>query len=91
VWQANRRIGARFPEGEKVSLLIYVFRPEVKRIKWVPKVLSPVIKDRGAKLITNVHLVSKLRMRGAIPPNSCGALLIRGTILHTYLSIYLSI
>jgi len=36
-------------------------------IQWVPGALSLGIKWPGVKLITNLHLVPRSRMRGAIP------------------------
>jgi len=41
-------------------------------IQWVPGALTPGVKRPGMKLTTHLHLVPRLRMRGAIPhlPNA---------------------
>jgi len=36
-------------------------------IQWVPGALNLGVKRRGVKLTTHLHLMPRLRMRGAIP------------------------
>jgi len=42
--------------------------PTQPPIQWVPGILSRGYSGRGVKLTTHLHLVLRLRMRGAIPP-----------------------
>jgi hypothetical protein len=44
-------------------------------IQWVPRSLFSRVKRRGVKLTTHLHLVPRLRMRGAILDSWCCALL----------------
>jgi len=50
-------------------------------IQWVPEAgcLSSGLSGRGVKLTTHLHLVPRLRLRGAIPPL---AIHIQGVVLN---------
>ena len=45
--------------------------PSKPSVEWVVGTVSPGVKHRGVKVTTHLHVVLKLRMRGAIPLLHC--------------------
>jgi hypothetical protein len=82
-------------QRQRIFLLAYASRPALgptqPPVHWVPRVLFPRVKrGRGVTVTTHPHLVSRLSMRGAIPPlppcasMACSEIALRTSMSYKY-------